>query len=298
MPSSLKPPIVVHHMAALDSSPYPPNSLEAIASCIEVDAPFIEIDVTALHAADFLLVHDSILESETTGYGDVSGASVETAKTLWIKHRREKTPYRPPLLSEVVTLFLEKGGYTRLQIDFKNVLPMRDDEPLRRLVQLIEPLRDRVQVSSSADWHLRSLHRLASWLDLGFDIGFYLDYRPHPVDPRLPPFRLGAYGYHDDHILAAQSLLNPAAYLEERCDLLYRSIPNVSTWYVNYRLIMQCLADGFNMADWLHRVDIKLAAWTLDADQPSILKVLSLLKSCGVDQYTTNTPRALAAMLD
>lgn len=290
-------PIVVHHMAALDSSPYPPNSLEAIRACLQVDAPFIEIDVTALAADDYLLVHDPVLQNETTGEGEVGAAQPEAVKSLSIKHRGEVTAYRPPLLSEVIALFLELGGRSRLQIDYKNVLPMRDDEPLRRLIALIEPLGERVLVSTGADWHLRHLRRLAGWLDLGFDIGFYLDYRPEPVDPRLPPFRLGAYGYHDDHILSVQALLDPAAYLAERCEVLYRTIADVSTWYVNYRLLTRCLEDGFNMAAWLHQVGIKLDAWTMDVDKPAAVAALPALKAAGVDQFTTNTPHALFAML-
>jgi len=285
-------------MGALDSSSYPPNSLEAIRACLDVDAPFIEIDVTALAASDYLLVHDARLESETTGQGDVSAITAANAKTLHIKQLDEATPYAPALLSEVVALFLDRGGRSRLQIDFKNVLPLRNDEPLRRLVSLIEPLKDRVLVSTSADWHLRRLRALAAWLDLGFDIGFYLDYRPQPVDPRVPPFRLGAYGYHDDHILAMQPLLDPAAYLAERCELLFRAVSDVSTWYVNYRLLTRALDEGFNMATWLHRVGLKLDAWTLDVDQPAALAEIPRLKASGVDQFTTNTPRALAILLE
>lgn len=294
----LTSPLVVHHMAALDSAPYPPNSLEAIRACLEADAPFIEIDVTALREADYLLVHDPTLESETTGQGEVNAIDADIVSRLWLTQHGQSTAYHPALLSDVVALFLEKGGRSRLQIDFKNVLPMRDDELLQRLVRLIQPLRDRVLVSTGADWHLRHLRRIAPWLDLGFDIGFYLDYRTQPADPRLPPFRLGAYGYHDDHILATQALLDPLAYFAERCDLLCRVIPDVSTWYVNYRLLVRSLEQGFNMAAWLHQVGIKLDAWTLDADQPAVLAQLPTLKASGIDQFTSNTPRALAALLE
>ncbi|MBL8133362.1 MAG: glycerophosphodiester phosphodiesterase [Anaerolineae bacterium] len=297
MQPSPQQPLIVHHMAALDSSPFPPNSLEAIRLCLEADAPFIEIDVTALAVEDYLLVHDPVLDSETTGVGEVGATRADAAKALSIKHRGAATPYHPALLSEVAALFLEMGGRARLQIDYKNVLPMRDDEPLRRLLRLIEPLGERVLVSSGADWHLRRLRALAPWLDLGFDIGFYLDYRQEPGDSRQPPFRLGAYGYYDDHILAGRALQEPAAYLAERCELLLRAIPDVSTWYVSYRMLARSLDDGFDMTAWLHRAGVKMDAWTLDADKPAAVAELPRLKAAGVDQFTTNTPRALAALL-
>lgn len=289
-------PLVVHHMAALDGWPFPPNSLEAIRACLDANAPFIEIDVTALREDDYLLVHDPVLDSETSGSGAVGATSPADAKTYFITHNRQATAYHTALLSEVVALFLEVGGTARLQVDFKNVLPMGDDEPLRRLAGLLEPLGDRALVSTGADWHLRRLHTFAPWLNLGLDIGFYLDYRPTPVDPRLPPFREGAYGYSDDHILGAMRGLETPAYLAERCDILRRMADNVSIWYVNYRTIARFLDDGFNLAAWLHDYGVKLDAWTLDAGAPAAAHVATL-RDAGVDLFTSNTPAALQALL-
>jgi glycerophosphoryl diester phosphodiesterase len=296
MPSPYAPPVIVHHMAAMDGWPHPPNALESVRACLEAGAAFIEIDVTPLREDDYLLVHDDVLEHETTGSGPVSAAAPGDIAGLHIRYGDAVMSHRPALLSEVVALLLSHGGKARLQIDYKSVLPMADDEPLRRLIRLIEPLGGRVLVSTGADWHLRRLRALAGWLDLGFDIGFYLDYRPQPADPRLPPFRAGAYGYHDDHILAAQRLLPTPAYLAERCDILRLATPGMSTWYVHHLLISRMLDDGFNLADWLHAHDIRLDAWTLDVGRPTSADALRL-RAAGVDQFTTNTPAALGQML-
>lgn len=293
MPST---PIIVHHMAALDDSGYPPNSLEAIRASLEAGAAFIEIDVTALATGDYLLVHDDVLEHETSGSGKVSETVPEQTRSLYIKTRAgDVTGYRPPLLSEVVALFSEYPNGARLQIDYKNVYPMRDDEPMRRFLKLVEPLGERVLVSSGADWNLRWMRRNADWLDIGFDIGFYLDYRTTAADPRQPPYFEGAYGYHDDHVLAKLPLLEPAQYLAERCDTLLHTIPQVSTWYVNHQLLSRALDEGFNMAAWLHERNIKLDAWTLDSGKVPDAAILRL-RDAGIDQFTTNTPLALGRL--
>lgn len=289
-------PVIVHHMAALDGLPYPQNSLEAIRASLEAQAAFIEIDVTPLAADDYLLVHDAVLEHETSGVGAVGTATVAQVRPLQIRTRDGAlTPYRPPLLSEVVALFLEYPGATRLQIDYKSVYPMADDEPLRRFVRLIEPLGARVLTSTGADWHLRWLHTHAPWLDIGFDIGFYLDYRATPGDPRQPPYTLGAYGYYDDHILAKEQRVPSAQYLAERCEILLRGVPEASTWYVDYHLIGRCLDDGFDMAAWLHEHRVRMDAWTLDVGRVPDAELLRLL-GVGVDQFTTNTPQALTRL--
>lgn len=291
---------IVHHMAALDGSLNPPNSLAAVEQCLQANAPVIEVDITPLTGDDFLLVHDPDLESETTGIGRVDRCPPQQAKTYRIKHRDTITGHPPPLLSEVVEAFLACPGETRLQLDYKAVFPSLSDEPLRRLIRLIEPLQERIIVSSGADWHLRKLKRLAPWLDVGFDIGFYLDWRDPSwkVDPRMPPYQRGVYDYHDDHLLARSPALPAAAYLVERCDSLLGQLPDASTWYVSHYLIARCLDDGFNMAAWLHDHDVKLDAWTLDADNSAAVTNALRLRDAGVDLFTTNTPTALAALLN
>lgn len=303
-PLILDSPTIVHHMAALDHSLAPPNSLEAIAACLAAHAPFIEVDVTALANDDYLLVHDFDLESETSGQGPVSECTSGQARELFYKVKNNVTLFRVALLSDVVRLFQERPGASRLQLDFKNVLPLPNDEPLRRLLKLIEPLGERVIVSSGADWQLCKLRKLAPWLMLGFDIMYYLDWQPpgHPRDPRVPPKHLGAYGYYDDHPLAAARLSSTTDYLQDRCESLLKLVPDVSVFYVDHTLLTQSLQDGFNWAEPLHASGIKLDAWTMDvqANNPgaSIAAEAVRLQRAGVDLFTSNTPHALAGVLD
>jgi glycerophosphoryl diester phosphodiesterase len=255
--------------------------------------------LTPLIADDFLLVHDPVLESETTGIGNVNECAPEKTKSFRIKHRDITNEHPPALLSEVVATFVAAAGTTRLQLDYKAVYPSTDDEPLRRLIRLIEPLGKHVIVSTGADWHLRKLQQLAPWLDIGFDIGFYLDWRDPSwkEDPRNPPYQRGAYDYHDDHILAHERIVPPANYLAERCEELLCLVPTARIWYVSHHLLTRCLDDGFNMAQWLHEHDVKLDAWTLDVDKPVALANAIRLRDAGVDLFTTNTPHAMASHL-
>ena len=139
-------------------------------------------------------------------------------------------------------------------MDFKNVLPFTDKEPLLRLARLIEPLGERVIVSSEADWQLRRLRRLAPWLELGFDIHFYIAWpdTDHRRDPAEPPYRLGAYGYYDDHPLATRRNWSAADYLADRCAALMTQLPEATTLYINHCFLVQSLEDGFDWAAALH----------------------------------------------
>lgn len=288
-------PTLVHHKAALDGTPYPAHSLESIQACVEANAAVVEIDITALADADYLVVHDPALHTETTGRGAVSLCTADAARKLRIRQAGQITPYRVPLLSDVVALLSRASGSTRLQLDLKDTVPA-EEALLTRLIRLIEPLEDRVIVSSTADWQLRRLRRLAPRLQLGFDIQMYLDW--HPLQPtRRPPFRRGAYDYWDDQPPALYKTWPVTAYLRDRCEVMTVRVPGVHTFYVRHQLLIQALRDGFNWAAELHARGIQLDAWTMDVSSPEAMQGLPALIEAGVDLITTNTPLALAAHL-
>jgi glycerophosphoryl diester phosphodiesterase len=298
-PLTISTPTIVHHMAALDDHTAPPNSLEAIHANLRSGVEFIEVDINALARDDYLLVHEARLEAETGGLGPVIDCTPERARTLRIKHDGISTTSRVPLLSEVVALFLSDPGPSRLQLDFKNVIPFSTDEPLRRLIRLIEPLGNRVLVSTGADWQLRKLRKMAPWLMLGFDIMFYIGWKPADV-PRAQgelPRQVGAYGYYDDHILASQAYWPKAEYLRDRCESLVGQVPDVSVFYLEHHLIARSLQDGFNWAAELHKYHIKLDAWTMDVTNPAAVQNAPRLLQAGVDLFTSNTPGALGNLL-
>ena len=298
-PLTIPSPTFVHHMAALDDQPYLPNSLEAIQANLKSGAEFIEVDINALANGDYLLVHEAQLEAETSGQGAVIDCTPEKARILSIKHRGASSQQRVPLLSEVVNLFLSYPGRSRLQLDFKSLIPFTTDEPLQRLIRLIEPLSDRVLVSTGADWQLRKIRKMAPWLMLGFDIMLYIGWKPadSPQDPRELPRQLGAYGYYDDHILASQAIWTKAEYLRDRCESLVSLVPDVSVFYLEHNLIAHSLEDGFNWAEELHERGIKLDAWTMDITKPEAVQNAPRLLKAGVDLFTSNTPGALSKLL-
>lgn len=284
-------------MAALDGR-HPPNSLEAVRACLDAGAAHIEIDVAALADGDFLVVHDLDLASQTTGNGLAGQCSADAARGLRIKRRDGiVTDYSVPLLSEVINL-LNQYEDARLQIDLKDERPYENEEPILRLAQIVLPAEGRVIVSSMADWQLRRIAKFAPWLELGFDPGFYLAWWPKDyIDPALPPHRMGAYGYLDDHPLADERIWPAERYLADRAETLLALVPGISTMYVYHGLLAKCLDDGFNWAGPCHAAGITLDAWTIDIGRPGMEERVRRLAAAGVDLFTTNTPRELAALL-
>ena len=195
---------------------------------------------------------------------------------------------RPPLLSEIVAL--ARDCDTELQLDWKD-WRLISDARLRALCDVVSPVRDRVVVSTGQDWNLRRLHDADPRVPFGFDPGHYLD---HAVEesPVFMPRTLGAYGYRDDHPLAFGRTEAPAEYLAARMDALALQVPGAREYFLSYRLVLQMLDDGFNVAEWLHPRGVAANAWTLDHKGPESIRSFERLKDAGIDRITTNTAEA------
>ncbi len=257
-------------------------------------AAWIEIDVAALADGDFIVLHDIDLASQTTGVGLARDCAAKGARAL----RFQETELPIALLSDVVDAFVRAGGDCRLQLDLKDELPYGNDEPIERLLRIVEPLRDRVLLSSPADWQLRRFRALDPDFPLGFDPLLYLAWWPPDApgtDP--PPYHTGVHGYRDDHPLAFERDLPVAEYLRLRCEMLLDLVPGIEVLYVHHRLLTHSLADGLNWAEACHDRGIELDAWTMDLSRTGMEANVRRLAASGVDLFTTNTPREMAALL-
>lgn len=294
------PLTITHHKGNLDDCEYPPNSLETIQASLDAGADCIEIDIMALANDDYLLVHDAELQVETTGKGGVGDCTLEQAQSLYFKKSYNKQKYRVPLLSQVIALFKNADSPTRLQIDFKNFFPLLSDEPLERLLRLIDPIRERVLIGSPADWQLRKLQRIAgNSLNIGFDIQFHLDYRSFmkKINPQQPPYREGAYGYHDDHLLSLGMIWSTADYLRDRAETLIGHVNGISTLFINHRTLIQCLEDGFDWLDFAESVGLTVKVWTINANDKLAIKNARRLVEHGARHFISDTPIALRELL-
>jgi glycerophosphoryl diester phosphodiesterase len=172
------------------------------------------------------------------------------------------------------------------------------------LVTALQPVKDRVRVTSGADWALRRLRDLDADLALGFDPLLYLEWKPPAESARhgerqrtRPPFRLGVYGYRDDHPLASRRWGETADYLAARAEALWVQAPTGAIWYIHAGLLACALDDGFDWIADLHARGTEVDAWTLDPDRPEHVALARRLMAAGIDRITTNNAPALARAL-
>jgi len=289
--------LMIHHTARSGGHRYPDNSLPAVEHCLAAKARIIEVDISPLQAGDFLLIHDANLERATTGQGLVAECVPEQIGALHLVWNGKETSYAPALLSQTVALLAEHDHPVELQLDLKEHTGLREEE-LSRLVALVEPVRDRVRVTSCADWAVRHLRELDPELPLGFDPLLYLAVAIEVErDPGDLPGRRGPFGYWDDHPLASTLWDTAAAYLKARADILWSQAPPGCVWYLHARMLLRALDDGFDWIAYLHERGVEVTAWTLDAGRPGHVEAARRLISAGVDRITTNDAERLAEAL-
>ena len=286
-PAGSRPPVgvvLVCHKAML-SGRHRPNGFAAIRECFEANVERIEIDIHSLDGPDYAVFHDRRLEEHTTGSGTIGRATPDQVRRARFLDDPDD---RPPLLSEVVEL--ARGCDTQLQLDLKDWRPLAAHR-LRALLDTVAPIKARVIVSSGQDWNLRLLHGTAPDLAYGFDPGHYID---HAIEgtPVFLPRTLGAYGYRDDHPLAFGRTEPVQDYLCQRFEMLVMQAPGAREWFLNYRLVLQMLDDGFNAAAFLAEHGVQANVWTPDYHGAESVRMLHRIVDAGFRRVTTNTRAA------
>lgn len=289
--------LLKYHRLLSGAHPHPPNSLAALRRVLADGAEVVEFDVGLTRDEKFVLLHDSILERETSGTGPVRQATEAQFKSLRLRGSDEPTA----TLTDVIAALRDVDRPLKVQVDLKELEPI-PHEVASRLLRALAPVREHpliaVVVGCMGDWNLRLLRRLDSALAVGLDFSHYLD---APVDePVRLPLRTNAYGYLDDHPLGHRKLLSPRAYLEDRMDVLVELVPGANEVYLRKEFVLQALADGVNPIRFIHerKPGVLVDVWTLYAHEPNVEGVLFTALDAGADQISSPTSAQLAQVYE
>jgi glycerophosphoryl diester phosphodiesterase len=271
---------LILHSANINPS-LPPGSLVALEESVKAGVSRIEVDVIPLEDGDFALLHDPQLEHLSYATGAVTDYSSKEIQSFTYKDSVHKLG----TLRQAVDLIQRDPLDGFFQLDLKPYAPLTSTS-MSDLLQIIQPVQEMVMVSSVADWAVRLLKRLSPSLKLGFDPLLYLDLvEDEPREEGVPPCRVGAFGYLDEHPLAAQKCGSVKDYFEARAEALIQQVPAGITWFINAQLLDEASIAGFNWVEFLQENGNTVNAWTLDMDRVQLAKKMVAL---GVDFITTN----------
>jgi len=295
-PHREKPVTLIHH-AAYSGDAAPPGSLSALENCLERGATVVEIDITPLADGSFALLHEADLSIETDGVGNAPQMTREQLQNLHYRHHDEVSDEKVGFIEDAVELMMVHPRTQRLQLDLKPFSPLTQDV-LRSFLACIDPVKERILVTSVADWALRALSRSAPDVSLGFDPLLYLDWvEDAPRPKQIPPFRVGAYGLLDDHPLSAYRWGSLRDYFAARAAALLVQAPEGCDWFIRAEVLKMALEAGFDWIDFLHQCGSAVDAWTIDVDQRGHIDLARDLVGHGIDALTTDTPARLADVL-
>lgn len=290
-------PVTLIHHAANCGHHEPPGSIAALEQCLASGAAVIEIDVIPLADGSFALLHDQDLAADTNGTGKAPQMTRQQVEPLHYVVNGIVTDQTVGFLEDAIDLLKNFPSTKRLQLDLKPYTPLTQ-AVLREFLGLLDPVMDRIQVTSVADWAVRSLAKSAPDLSLGYDPLLYLDLvdeEPRPED--IPPFRVGAFGFRDDHPLSAFQWGPLGDYFAARAAALLVQVPRGCEWFIRGELL-KCASDaGFDWINYLHQHGSRVDGWTIDVTQPEHIELAQFLVGHGVDEMTTDTPSQLAAHL-
>ena len=279
--------VICCHRATL-SGRFPPNSLAAIAECVEARVPRLEIDVRFLRDDAMLVFHDSRLDHETTGAGRVDALDGRAARAL---RYRSHGDHAICFLDEVVDVM--KGGETLLQVDLNLMRPIA---PAREaaLAAALAPIADRVLIGTQAHWNLAPFARR------GFRVAFdpTLQWHYAPARPlELTPRQLGIHGLWDDSPLAQIPHASARDYTAARIADLQGLVPAAVEWMVDIATIRHLASIGCALGAELSGRGIELAAWTLrDLGEPETSAALREMLELGATTIIADDAPAIAGL--
>jgi glycerophosphoryl diester phosphodiesterase len=240
-----------------------PNSLGAVRTCLEANAPRIEVDLRLLADGTAVAFHDAALDPSTDGVGRLEEL---TWKDVRAARLRSDPDLLIPRFQEVIDLVAGSG--TVLHVDLKpmNRIP---DKSLDAIERMLRPMGELAFVGSQASWTLDALSRRG--LRTAFDPFRHLHRWPdRPASETAIPRGQSRHGFWDDAPCGFVANMPATEYAALRIDELVRLVPSATEWMVEKSTVRHFAELGFNLGDALHERSIALSAWTVKDDGPEL----------------------------
>jgi glycerophosphoryl diester phosphodiesterase len=230
----------------------------------------VEVDLVVHAEHGFAVLHDLVLDDDTTGTGPVRKASAETLRALNLRaNDGTPLPDKVMLLEDLAALLARDGAHpdALLQLDYKEDAAALDEHTVANFTAALAPVARHFILSSGNAPAVRLL------------------------SANLPDLNIGYDPCHEDALERLQATRDYPVFV---ADALAAS-PKAQLVYLAYPLVLAAEADGYDIIKAFHQADRRIDAYTIqraDAEGVAIAERLLALK---VDQITTDDPVGLGA---
>lgn len=232
----------------------------------------IEVDLVVHGDNGFAVLHDLVLDRDTTGTGPVREASAETLRALNLRaNDGTPLPDKVMVLEDLAALLTNDGAHrdALLQLDYKEDASALDERTVANFTTALAPVARHFILSSGNAPAVRVLSANLPELKIGYDPCF------------------------ED---ALERLQATRDYLAFVTDAIATS-PNSQIDYLAYPLVLAAEADGYDIIKAFHQAGRRIDAYTIQHADPEGIAIAEHLLALNVDQITTDDPVGLGAAL-
>ena len=233
----------------------------------------VEVDLVVTGDKGFAVLHDLMLDRETTGHGAVAATSDDTIRQLHLRNENgAPIPDRVMLLDDLCALLAEGSVHPEalLQLDYKEDDTVLDARATANFARATRAVATNMIVSSGSARAVAMLTGAVPGMRSGFD----------PSDQARFKAALAAgnlQGFTDEAVA---------------------DLPGSDMIYLYWEIVTQALDDGFDIVDAFHRRGKRVDAWTIRAADAQTKPIVARLLDARVDQITTDDPEGLIALMD
>lgn len=232
----------------------------------------VEVDLVVHRDHGFAILHDPVLDGETTGTGRVRETGADRLRQFRLRgNGGEPLDERVMLLEDLALLLGRSAPHpdALLQLDLKEDLAALDEETIAGFAASVAPFARHAILSGGDFDAITALAGTVPHLRTGYD--------PTPWDAAARPTDKTGY----------------AAFIAKA---LARA-PHAEMIYLAWEIVLGADRAGFDIVRAIHDAGRRIDAWTINAVTPTTLARVDRLLALKVDQITTDDPEGFAKAL-
>jgi glycerophosphoryl diester phosphodiesterase len=232
----------------------------------------VEVDLVVTGDKGFAVLHDKVLDRETTGHGVVAATSDGAIRQLRLRDNQGEPIAEPVMLLEDLCALMKQGGVhpdALLQLDYKEDETVLDARAIENFARATRPVARNMIVSGGSAEAIRMLTEAVPGMLRGFDPSDESRFRAALAAGKLQGFV--------DEALAA--------------------MPNADMIYLAWEIVIYSADAGFDIVGAFHEHGKRVDAWTIRAADAETKPIVERLMGLKVDQITTDDPDGLNALV-
>lgn len=232
----------------------------------------VEVDLVVTGDKGFAVLHDEVLERETTGQGRIGDTSDDLIRLLRLRDNDGVPTTEPVMLLDDLCTLMASGRLhsdALLQLDYKQDETVLDGRAIANFRRATLPVARNIIVSSGSAAAVKLLTDAVPGMRSGYD----------------PSDNLSEEGPHTPELL--QAFVDESVATAPGCDLIY----------LYWGIVTLAEDAGFDIVEAFHQHGKRIDAWTIKDSGPESLAIVERLLALKVDQITTDDPEGLAAAL-